>query len=211
MFKFNIGGAILAAIGIALFFITDIAEFLLLMLIGILLLASLPQKNIFVDYIMENEQEALCRIRHYLAPLPLTLISSFLTLGKGKLLIPIKQEYIKSYRENPQQTPTLTRVSRKEYLALRNAQRKLYSTKVMDKDFIARNYSPAGIGLKQKKTRLILASVFAAAFMALLTIPDALPVVVIYEAVFLPMVFLWIPPYKDAKILQTAYDRAMKA
>jgi hypothetical protein len=81
----------------------------------------------------------------------------------------------------------------------------------MDKDFIARNYSTAGIGLKQKKTRLILASVFAAAFMALLTMPDALPVVVIYEAVFLPMVFLWIPPYKDAKILQTAYDRAMKA
>ena len=73
-------------------------------------------------------------------------------------------------------------------------------------------YSVEIIGLKRKKRRLTIATVFAIITAVLIFAPDPMVwvLIAIYEAIFVPMVLLWIAPYKDAKILQAAYDRAMQ-
>jgi len=54
----------------------------------------------------------------------------------------------------------------------------------------------------------MLAGIMAALMLLMLVEPEALFLTLIYEAVFIPMIILWIPEYKDAKILQQAYDKA---
>ena len=42
-----------------------------------------------------------------------------------------------------------------------------------------------------------------------IVVPGGFVVTLIYEAIFIPMIVLWIPEYKDAKILHEAYIRAV--
>lgn len=182
-----------------------------IVLVGVFLFASFPAEDTFADYILANSDEALVRKRHYQLFLPFWIVSYILTLGRGVLLIPWKEEYFRA-KMGGEEEVALTKISRKEYMTLRKEQREIYKTQTLSKKFMQENYSPKGIALKHKKNRLVWASVLAG-LMLLMVVgePNAAGVALtaVYEAVFLPMALLWIAPYKDAKILQDAYDRAM--
>ena len=122
--------------------------------------------------------------------------------------IPYKQEH---FRFSHQEGATPVPISRQEYLTLRNQQRQIYSTQVLPRAFMEETYSPADIGLKHKKNRLIAAWVFAGLMLTMLAVPGGWAIALIYEAVFVPMIILWTPDYTDARILQSAYDRSMNA
>ncbi len=70
-------------------------------------------------------------------------------------------------------------------------------------------YSVEGIGFKRKKRRLIAVIVIVLLILMTLVDPAGWAITVSYGVIFVPMVILWIPDYKDAKILQEAYDRAV--
>lgn len=188
--------------------VTGFLPFLILMFVGVFLFASVPSMGVLHDYVIANTDDVLCVKRHYFVFLPFYIVSAVLTLGKGILLIPWKEEYfvIKSVSSESSEQIKLTRA---EYIALRNQQREIYATQMMSKGFMERAYSPETIGLKHKKNRLILAAVFCAlVFLSSFTMPGGIYLALIYGVVFIPMIILWIPPYQDAKILQQAYDRA---
>lgn len=202
----NLIGLGLTMLGVVLAALTEYAVFYVVMFVGVFLFVSFPAEDLFYDYRIVNTEVALLRKRHYFHFLPLTIVSTVLTLGKGVLLIPWKEEYFTKDVEGEE--PITVPVSRKEYIALRNAQRKIYTTQVLPREFMEESYTPELIGFKRKKARLIVACVLAVLMLTMLAEPEGLVLVLIYEAVFLPMVILWIPAYKDAKILQEAYDKA---
>lgn len=190
--------------------VTGFPVFSVIILIGVLLFASFLEEDLFLDYVIANSNVALIRKRYYIASLPLTLVSYIVTLRKGQLKIIWKEEYYKATMTSDNNVEPL-RISRKEYITLRNEQRIVYSTQPISKEFMEKTYSVEDIGFKRKKTRLILACVFAGLMLLGITDPGDFYISLIYEAIFLPMVILWIPDYKDAKILQQAYDRAVGA
>lgn len=198
----------LTILGGVLTAVTEFMPFAVIAFIGVFLFASITDDAILFDYRIAHGEDVLFRRRYYIHFLPFTIISKFLTFGKASLLITWKQEYFKAPVDF-ESTGELTKLSRKEYIALRNEQRRIYSTQVLSKEFMESTYSEAGIGFKRKKNRLIAASIFAALMLTMLTEPDGIYLVLIYEAVFVPMVLLWIPAYKDAKILQQAYTKAV--
>lgn len=202
----NLIGFGLTMLGVVLAALTEYAVFYVVMFVGVFLFVSFPAEDLFYDYRIVNTEVALLRKRHYFHFLPLTIVSTVLTLGKGVLLIPWKEEYFT--KDVAGEEPITVPVSRREYIALRNAQRKIYTTQLLPREFMEESYTPELIGFKRKKARLIAACVLAALMLTGLTEPEGLALVLIYEAVFLPMVILWIPAYKDAKILQKAYDKA---
>ena len=179
--------------------VTDIVAFAIPLFIGVFLFASLPSEATFLDYRIANSDTSLVRKRYYMNFLPFSIISYCLTFGKALLTIVWKEEYFLANSEG--ENVSLTKVSRKEYVALRNEQRILYSTQVLSKEFMERAYSEKGIGFKRKKRRLIAAILFAALTLATAADPGMLFLTLIYEAVFVPMIILWIPAYKDAKII----------
>jgi len=200
----------LIALGGILSAVTEIMWFLILLFIGVVLFASIPSSANFCDYIIANSNVALIKTRHYWNFLPLTIVSSILTLGKAPLVIPWKEDYFKVTVESEDNVIPV-RIPRKEYVAARKEQRRIYSTQPLSKEFMESSYSPNVIGLKHKKRRLVIASVLAAIMLLMLVEPEAMVLTLIYEAVFIPMILLWIPDYKDAKILQQAYDKATSA
>lgn len=200
-------GVGLTILGGVLTAVTGIMPFCILLFVGVFLFASFPSEALFFDYVIVNTQVALARKRYYMIFLPFYIISLILTLGKSVLKILWKQEYFK-VTINEQGESVMTPLTRQEYVALRNEQREIYSTQTLSKEFMTSTYSVEDIGLKPKKNRLIAASVFTALSLLMLTQPGGVFLSLIYVAVFLPMVLLWIPSYRDAKILQQAYDRA---
>ncbi len=206
--KKNLIGFGITILGGVLTAVTEFMPFAILIFIGVFLFASLPEEVWFADYVIANSNEALVRKRHYMAFLPFTIISQILTLGKAILLIPCKEEYFRSVIDaegNLQHNP----IPRAEYLALRNQQRLIYSTQLLSKDFMTKSYSLEDIGLKRKKRRLIIVCVLAALMLTSLVEPSEIYIALIYEALFIPMILLWIPEYKDAKILHQAYERSV--
>ena len=219
-----IGFGIVCISFILLNFFPNVVTYVLLG-IGLLLFVSITDENVFVDYIIANSDRALVRVRHYIGFLPIVLVSKFLTLGKGNLLFPYKEEYfVVDTTSSGEKIPlvdeidTMTmkvhnqKVSRSEYKALLKEQRKIYSNNILPKEFMDRAYSVGSINFKHKKRRLIAAIVLASITAVLLFDPDPMvwAIVAIYEVVFIPMALLWIAPYRDAKILQAAYDRVMQ-
>lgn len=200
----------LIILGGALIVITGFVPFVIIMFIGAFLFASVPGDATFYDYRIANSDELLIRKRYYLNFLPFTIISYVLTLGRTTLKILWKEEYFKS-SINLKEDAAPTQITRAEYLAIRNKQREIYSTQVFSKEFMNESYSVETIGFKRKKTRLIVVSVICALMLTMMVDPAGIFLTLIYEVVFLPMIFLWIPEYKDAKILQQAYDKAMKS
>jgi len=85
----------LIALGGILSAVTEIMWFLILLFIGVVLFASIPSSANFCDYIIANSNVALIKTRHYWNFLPLTIVSSILTLGKAPLVIPWKEDYFK--------------------------------------------------------------------------------------------------------------------
>lgn len=203
-------GFCLIILGGVLTAVTGIVPFSIIVFVGVFLFASFPSEAIFYDYRIANSDEVLLRKRYYFDFLPLTIVSYVLTLGKTTLKIVWKEEYFKA-PINLEKKEDLTKLLRKEYIALRNEQRIIYSTQVFSKEFMESSYTEAHIGLKRKKMRLIAASVLAGLMLTTLTEPGAIYLTLIYEAVFIPMIILWIPEYKDAKILQQAYDKAVNS
>lgn len=154
-----------------------------------------------------NTSDALVRKRYYMNYFPLTFVLMFFTRDCS-VLIPYKEEYFRVATDAPEDSQ-LTKLSRAEYVALRNEQRQIYSTQTLNKEFMEQSYSVDLIGFKRKKRRVILVAVLAVLMLTCLTVPGALILVLVYEAIFIPMLLLWLPDYKDAKILQQAYDRAL--
>ena len=206
--RYLIGFGLILAGGISTA-LTGFVPLSVIMFVGVFMFASFPSEAVHYNYVIANTDEAIVRKRYYMIFIPFMIISVILTFGKGRLMILWKQEYyrVKVDGENSE----MIKISRKEYVAIRNAQRKIYSEQQMSKEFMESAYSVDDIGYKRKKRRLVLAIVFACIIATMIFYPGGIALVAIYEAVFLPMVFLWIPDYKDAKILQKAYDKAMKA
>lgn len=204
----NLIGLILLILGVVLTLLTDLAPFMYASIIGALLFVSFPGEAMFCDYIIANSNAALFRKRYYIDCLVFTLISLILTLGKAKLRIVWKEEYFKA-AVTPDKGTVPVKISRKEYIALRNEQRTIYSTQVLSREFMERSYTEAGIGFRRKKTRLIAAGILAGFLLTMLAMPDGFYCALVCEAFVLPMVILWISEYKDAKILQQAYDKAL--
>ena len=73
------------------------------------------------------------------------------------------------------------------------------------------SYSLELIGFKRKKIRLIVVSILALIMLLMIAEPGGIYLTLIYEAIFIPIIVLWIPEYKDAKILQQAYDKAVNS
>lgn len=202
-------GVILIIVGGVLTAVTGFVPFSILVFVGVFLFASFPTQNVFPEYVIANTDRVLMRKRHYVVFLPFYLISVILTFGKSVLLIPYKEEYFIAAVKDGNEA-NLTPVSRKEYKELLNFQRTVYSSQVLSKAFMEKAYTLENINLRQKKKRLVLASLFAVLMLTMAFIPGGIALVLVYEAVFLPMVLLWIPTYKDVKILHEAYLRAVK-
>ena len=205
-------GVVLIVIGGVLTAVTEFVPFIALLFVGVFLFASSTSENTFVDYIIANTTVALVRKRKYIDFLPFSIISSVLTLGKSVLKIVYKEEYYKVDIAFFAEKPEFIALPRKEFILLRNEQRKIYSTEALSREFMENAYSLESIALKRKKNRLIAASVFAILSNAMLFEPDGgIYIGSIYVAVFVPMVLLWIPEYKDAKILHQAFERSTKS
>ncbi len=204
-------GFLLIIVGGVLTAVTEIMLFVPILFVGVFLFASFQTSNNLCDYILANTKIALVRVRHYWIFLPFAIVAYVLTLGRSALLIPWKQEYF-LVTLDADENLTPEKITRKEYITLRNRQRMLYSTQILSKEFMESTYTLEDIGLKHKKVRLILAGIFAGLTLTMLTEPNGgLWLALLFEAVFMPMLFLWIPEYQDAKILQQAYDRATKS
>lgn len=187
--------------------VTGITPFIIILFIGVFLFSSIPEDAMFCDYIIANSNEALLRKRYYVNFFPFTIVSLILTVGKATLKIVWKEEYFKSTLSSEENIENI-KITRKEYIALRNEQRIIYSTQSLSKEFMESSYTVENIGFKRKKTRVIVASILAGIMLTMVATPGGIYLTLIYEAVFLPMIVLWIPEYKDAKILQEAYNRA---
>lgn len=188
--------------------LTGFLPLLAVMLVGVFLFASIPSEAILQSYQLANSKEVLLRKRHYMIFIPFMIISWVFTLGKATLLIPIKQEYFKGVF-NAGGEMDMVKITREEYKTILCEQRKIYTTQLLNREFMESSYSAETIGLKKKKVRLILAIIFAVLMLTTVTVPGGIIIALIYEAVFVPMIILWIPEYKDAKIIQQAYDRAI--
>ena len=207
----NLIGMVLMILGGVLTAITDLTPFFALFLIGTFLFASFTSEDVFVDYKIANTDVILFRKRYYMDFLPFTLVSSILTLGKAPLKIVWKEEYFKGTAAQIKEDYNKTRISRGEYIALRNEQRGIYSIQPLSSDFMNKNYTIKSIGFKRKKIRLIITAILIFLTLTMAFEPEGIYISLIYEVIFVPMFILWIPDYKDAKILQQAYERALNA
>lgn len=212
LFLPNIIGFIMMVVAFLLAVLTGFIWLSPMAIAGALLFASWRDEDVFVDYVLLNGKQALMRKRSYFNTMPFAIISMVLTLGKGTLQIPYREQYhIVTLKDKPADN-VITPLTRAQYMTLRDEQRRIYTTQTMSRAFMDNAYGGAadiGYDYKHKKNRLIAAAVLAGIVLTGLTDPAGWPVMLIYEAVFLPMVLLWIPPYKDAKILQEAYNRSV--
>ena len=205
----NLIGFGIMAVGIVTSQFVDFRFSLVLIGIGVFLFATLSSEGVFCDYIMANGVEALIRKRYYLNFLPFTVLAYIVTLGRKDFKIVWKEEYYKTSLESKEDEAV--KLSRNEYIKLRNEQRAFYSTQTLSKEFMESAYSIKEIGYKRKKARLIVVIILALLTFMMLFAPDMFTIimVLVYEAIFIPMIILWVPEYKDAKILHNAYERAV--
>lgn len=208
--KSNLIGFIMMIVGMFVFVFTESLLCMILILPGVFLFASFLDEDIFVDYVMVDSNDFLIRKRKYILFFPFIIISKLLTLGKAELKLVCKEEYFKTIKSDTEEKETI-RISRKEYITLRNEQRQLYATQPFSKEFMQANYSVEGIGFKRKKRRLIIVSALAILGLTMFAgvDPASISLDLMYEALFITMIILWTPEYKDAKILQEAYERAL--
>lgn len=206
----NIIGLVILIIGVIFFVITEYPAFSIMIFIGTILLASFSDREVFCDYIPVNDDALIAHKRHYKIFLPLQVIFSiFLPFRDIKLRMFRKEEYFKITNLS-RDDRVATKTKRKEYKAIRKEQREFYSTQTLSKEFMSRSYTLKEIGFKRKRIRLIIAIVLAISAFAMIFEPEGIGLAAIYGAIFLPMIFFWIPEYRDAKILHNAYLRAMK-
>lgn len=205
----NIIGLLLIVVSGVLIAVTGFAALSPVLLIGVFLFTSFTSEEVFVDYVLPDGKQAIARKRKYIICIvPFAIMSYILTLGRYILQIIYKEEYYRAVMDSQGNTE-LIKISRQEYVAIRKQQREFYSAQQLSKEFMTTQYSVEGIGFKRKKRRLIAVTLIS---LLLLIIPLVDPigwgVAVGYGVIFVPMIFLWLPDYKDAKILQEAYDRA---
>ena len=189
--------------------VTEIAPLCIIAFVGVFLFASFPAERVFVDYVLANSKACIMRKRSYMNFLPVYITFWVFSLGKVNALILYKEEYFRTtLDENEKVWPV--QITRAEYVRLRNEQRHIYSTQLLSREFINGAYSLQDIGYTVKKWRVIILSAVAVLMLfGLADAPNEWPFVLCCEAVFVYLILLWLPDYKDAKILQTAYDRAM--
>ncbi|MBR6513446.1 MAG: hypothetical protein IKT46_01300 [Clostridia bacterium] len=209
----NLLGVLLIIIGGVSGALTGFLPFIIIMFIGVILFVSFPAEATLPSYVINGTKNVLVRKRYYANFFLFSFVISMLTLGHcGAFLIPYRQEYY-IYHMTDGDEFTQTRIKRKEYMKFLKAQRKIYSTKTLDREFMDTSYTVKDIGLKRKTVRLVLAIIFTA--LSCMMCCDVLigiwMALFICIPLFLTMVILWIPDYRDAKIIQRAYDRAMAA
>lgn len=206
----NIIGLVLIVVSGVLIIVTGFAALSPLVLIGVLLFGSVTGEEMFVDYILPDGKQAIARKRkHVICIVPFAIMAYILTLGRSFMPIIYKEEYYRSVMDS-QGNIELIKITRKEYVAMRKQQREFYSANLLSKEFMTTQYSVEEIGFKKKKRRLIAVSLISLLVLMMPFVdPIGLGMAVAYEAIFVPMIILWFPDYKDAKILQEAYDRAV--
>lgn len=206
----NLFGFVLMMIGMILYMFTGFMPCSIILGIGMILFVSFFTEDVFCDYVIVDTSEVLIRKRHYVNFLAFTIISLICTLGRKKFLIVWKQEYFK-VKPREEGEEKIVKLSRKEYIALRNEQRKIYSTQTLSKEFMKSSYSLKEIGYKRKKARLIVVIILALITLSMLLMPDMVTIIMTlcYEIIFVPMIILWVPEYIDARILNNAYKRAL--
>ena len=109
-------------------------------------------------------------------------------------VIPIKVEYFKAVF-NPEGEYTHVKVLRWEYLDLRDKQRTIYTTQVLSEEFMKSSYNVEDLKLKKIKRDMIINAIVS----------------MIMPYFGIPMLIILVLDYKDAQILQQAYDRAINA
>lgn len=210
-FKTNLIGLGLMILCIGLSAIPGLANiFMFPAIIGAFMFASFPDSAAIPSYVMIDSGEVLLRKRYYFIFFPFQIVIHLITLGKGNLKIPYKQEYFIASANNAdsQAGYNFTKIPRKEYVRLRNQQRQLYSTRTLSKDFWDSNYSDLSGKYKKQRRKLVISWVLT--LLVLMTLPTAAEMfflMLAYEVIFVFMVALWTPDYKDAKILYKAYQR----
>ena len=206
--NFLIGFALIIIGGVSSAIFPNPVSFITLF-VGVFLFASLPDDAMFCDYVIPHNNDIMVRKRYYIVFLPFYIVSMVITLGFAKFKIVRKEEYFRFVMDSEGNYNPI-KITRREYIALRNNQRIFYSTRLLSKEFMEKSYSIESIGYKRKKLRLIIASVVAALISTVAIAPGGIYLVLIYEIIFIPMILLWIPEYKDAKILHQAYTRAIQ-
>ena len=225
----NLVGLVMFVVGVVLLFNSgsDLSAFLFLG--GLTLLASMPSFDTFFDYVIADKNEVLVRKRQYVNSFPLTFVSSILTLFKTSLKIPVFEERyiikgadiekvesatIAFLKEGEEAVATvegteLVKISFKEYFRLWREQTKICKSGQVSKEIINKFYGDQSKGVKIVKRRLLLAIVFTLLSLSMMIgDPGAIYLTLIYTAVFLPMVILWIPDLIKAKAKQKAYEKA---
>jgi len=201
----------LIILGGVLMTVTGIQVFVALVFVGVFLFVTIYDTDVLMDYMYPSGDEGLMRIRRYAHILPFTVIVSMLTLGRGTLKFAYKEEYYRAKRIEGQEEPELTKITRKEYVAQRNELRQLYASGTLTKAFFQNAYGDgSAIGLRRKTGRLVAMWVLALLLLTALVEPGAIYLVLGYEVLLAWAILLWTPERKDAKIIQTAYDRAVK-
>lgn len=210
-FKTNLIGLGITVLCLILSSVPGLANILSIPLfIGVFMFGSIPDSAVFSSYVMIDSGEVLLRKRYYFVFLPFQIVIHLITLGKGNLKIPYRQEHFiaSANGANPQADFNFTKISRKEYVRLRNQQRQLYSTRTVTKEYLDSNYSDLPGKYKKQRRKLIISWVLT--LLVLMTLPTAAEMfflMLAYEVIFVFMVALWTPDYKDAKILYKAYQR----
>ena len=165
----------------------------IVMFVGVFLFASIYYDDICIDYVIANSQDVLLRKKHYMNFIPISITAKIFTLGMVDFIFPIKTEYFKGVHNSEDDEYTYVKVSRKEYFDLRDKQRTIYTTQVLSEEFMKSSYSEDDLKFKKIKFQIII-NVIVSFIMPYFGIP---------------MLILLIPEYKDAKILQQAYDAAI--
>lgn len=205
----------LIIVGGVLTAVTDQYLFTPILLVGVFLFASIFGKDALIDYMYPGEENvALVRMRQYVYFLPFVIVTAILTLGRAPLQIPYKETYYRVKDPGGDQEAEFTQLTRKEYLAQRNWLRQEYASGRLDRAFFERAYgeNAANIGYRRKKWRLVAMWILAVLMLTPLTEPQPglVALVLLYELLFVGAIVLWTADYKDAKIQQTAYDRAVQ-
>ena len=166
----------------------------IVMFVGVFLFASIYYDDVCVDYAIANSKDVIYRKRRYINFLPLSITVKIFTLGMVNFVIPIKVEYFKAVF-NPEGEYTHVKVLRWEYLDLRDKQRTIYTTQVLSEEFMKSSYNVEDLKLKKIKREMIINAIVS----------------IIMPYIGIPMLIILALDYKDAQILQQAYDRAINA
>lgn len=204
----NIIGFLLILVFGPLSAVTGFPLFFVGVFVGVVMFATFSTATIDTGFVIANTNTVLVRKRRQLLFIPFVIVSFVCTLGKGILSIPYKEEYFLG-KINDDKNADFQPIPRSEYKRILAEQRQIYSKYVLDPQFVKNAYTLESLGLQKKKIRLILASVFAGLSLFCVIVPGGFAVALIYCIVFVPMIILWIPDYKDAKIMHDAYIRSV--